>query len=192
MNSDAAGGSLINIKVGLGVVVPSGQWAYFPWPLWLKEGKMGSQEQPLASQLQLLEICGPLVGMSTWPRLWMNKAVVFMVDNQSAVFCWERGYSRKDRLSSTVVKAIYDLGRHLNSKPFIKKVARCSTKGSLAADFLSKGDFKNFFASSPGSPVDPSRIPPILVRWLFYPVVDHNLGNKIAEELKAGGLDLLK
>ena len=191
VNSDAAGGSLINIKVGQGVVAPSGQWAYFPWPLWLKRGGLGSQGQPLGAQLQLLEICGALVGLATWPRLWMNKAVVFRIDNQAAVFCWERGYSRKDRLSSTVVKAIYDLSLHLNSQPFIKKVARCSTRGAMAADLISKGDFTSFFDCSPESPVDPSRIPPVLVRWLSWPVVDYNLGEKIALDLKARGLDLL-
>ena len=191
LNSDAAGGSLVNIKVGLGVISDSWEWCYFPWPMWLKEGKCGSTGVPLTAQLQLLELCGPLVGLATWANLLRNKAVVFYTDNQSAVFCWERGYSRKDRLSSTVVKAVYDLGLHLNVQPYIKKVARCSTRESVAADRLSQGAFEEFFKCAPEAPVSPSRIPPTLVRWLSWPVVDYDLGKKIAFELKSNGLDLL-
>ena len=191
VNSDAAGGSLVNIKVGLGVVSHNWEWCYFPWPMWLKQGKCGSTGVPLTSQLQFLELCGPLVGLATWAGLLRNKAVVFFTDNQSAVFAWERGYSPKDKLSSTIVKAIYDLGLHLNVKPFIKKVARCSTKESTAADCLSQGAFKEFFQGALNAPASPTRIPSVLVRWLSWPVVDYHLGKKIATELKSDGLDLL-
>ena len=55
-----------------------------------------------------------------------------------------------------------------------------------------KGEFKEFFAVSPESPVDPMRIPPTLVRWLTWPVVDFNLGFKLAKELQAAGVDVLE
>ena len=190
--SDAAGGSLVNIKAGLGVVLPSGDWAYFPWAKWLQMGRSGSTGVALNSQLMFLELCGPLVGLTIGAKMWLNSPVVFRIDNQSGVYTWRKGYSRKDSLSSTVVKALFDLGRHLNSSVYIDKVARCSTKGALAADYLSKGEFKEFFAVSPESPVDPMRIPPTLVRWLTWPVVDFNLGFKLAKELQAAGVDVLE
>ena len=51
-----------------------------------------------------------------------------MIDNQAGVFTWNTGYSRKDPLSRTVVKAVYDLSRHLHCSVFIKKVTKCSTR----------------------------------------------------------------
>ena len=162
--TDAAGGSLVNKKAGLGVIMPDGSWAYFPWPGWLQSGGFASTGVPLNSQLMFLELCGPLVGLAMGASQYLNCPVVFRVDNQSAVYTWRKGYSNRDSLSSTVVKAIYDLSGHLNASVFISKVARCSTRGAIAADCLSKGDFKEFFAFSPESPVDPSRIPATLVR----------------------------
>lgn len=190
--TDAAGGSLVNIKAGLGVVLPTGDWAYFPWPRWLQAGGLASTGAPLNSQLMYLELCGPLVGLAVGASRWMNGPVVFRIDNQSGVYTWRKGYSTKDALSSTVVKAIYDLGRHLNCSVFIEKVARCSTRGAAAADCLSKGEFTEFFHVSTASPVDPLRIPSTLVRWLSWPVVDLSLGAKIARELRARGVDTLE
>ena len=190
--TDAAGGTLVNIKAGLGVVLPTGDWSYFPWPRWLRAGGLASTGRPINSQLMYLELCGPLVGLAIGAAQWMNGPVVFRIDNQSGVYTWRKGYSNKDSLSSTVVKAIYDLSRHLNCAVFISKVARCSTRGAKAADCLSKGEFSEFFLISPESPVDPSRIPSTLVRWLTWPVVDLNLGAKIARELRAKGLDILE
>ena len=139
-----------------------------------------------------LELCGPLVALAVGASRWMNGPVVFKIDNQSGVYTWRKGYSNKDSLASTVVKAIYDLGRHLNCSVFISKVARCSTRGAIAADCLSKGDFSEFFRISPESPVDPVRIPSTLVRWLTWPVVDLSLGAKIARELRAQGTEILE
>ena len=190
--SDAAGGSLVNIKAGLGVVLPTGDWAYFPWARWLQAGGLSSVGVPLNAQLMLLELTGPLVGLAVGASLLKNRPVLFLIDNQAGVFTWNKGYSRKDPLSSTVVKAVYDLSRHLNCSVFIKKVARCSTRGAKAADCLSKGEFREFFWCSPESPVDPMRIPAVLVRWLTWPVVDLSLGTKIARELKEKGIEILE
>ena len=190
--TDAAGGSLINIKAGVGVVLPNGDWAYMPWARWIQEGRLGSTGIALNAQLQLLELTGPLIGMAVGASFWKNRSVDFKIDNAAGVFTWRKGYSRKDQLSSTVVKAIYDLAIHLNCSPFISKVARCSTRGAKAADCLSKGEFKDFFAFSPESPVDPLRIPACLVRWLAWPVVDFHLGSTIAQELKEKGVEILE
>ena len=190
--TDAAGGSLVNIKAGLGVVLPTGDWAYFPWPHWIQSGGLASTGAPVNSQLMYLELCGPLVGLAVGASRWMNGPVVFRIDNQSGVYTWRKGYSSKDPLSSTVVKAIFDLGRHLNCSVYIAKVARCSTRGAVAADCLSKGEFGEFFRVSPASPVDPLRIPSTLVRWLSWPIVDLSLGTKIATELRARGVDTLE
>ena len=106
----------------------------------------------------------------------------------SAVYSWRKGHSTKDRLASTLAKAIYDLGRRLNCDIFITKVARCSTKGAL----LSKGDIRAFYDLCPESPVDPLRIPGTLLLWLNAPRVDYQLGDRIAEDLGKKGVFVLQ
>lgn len=135
--SDAAGGNLLNLRGGVGALLPDGSWVWFPWPLWLHAGMKGSEGYALNSQLQLLELVGPLLALATAPELFRNQAVEYRTDNQSAVFTWRKGYS-KEPFSTTVVKAVFDLSVALNSRPYITKVARCSTVGALAADHISK------------------------------------------------------
>ena len=188
--SDAAGGTLVNLKVGVGILLPGGGWSYFPWPWWLKAGLPGPEGYPLNAQLQFLELCGPLIALSAGAKSCMNKAVNFRLDNMSAVYVWRKGYSTRDRLSSTVVKAIFDLAQRLNASPFVTKVARCSTPGAAAVDALSKGEFGMFFKISADSGPEPLRIPGVLVRWLNSPVADDDLGQRIAEDLKRSGLNV--
>ena len=189
--SDAAGGTLLNIKVGMGALLPGGAWSYFPWPHWLKAGLPGPAGKPLNAQLQFLELCGVLMAVTAGARECRNKALNCRIDNAAGVFTWRKGYSTRDKLSSSVVKAIYDVASHLNSKVFITKVARCSTRGAVAADALSKGDFKSFFEASPSSGPEPLAIPATLVRWLNAPVVDYTLGDRIVEEWRRTGLEVL-
>ena len=189
--SDAAGGTLLNVKVGVGALLPGGAWVYFPWPQWLKAGLPGPEGKPLNAQLQYLELCGVLVAIAAGPRLCMNKALNCRIDNSAAVFTWRKGYSTRDKLATVVVKAVYELASHLNSKVYVTKIARCSTQESIAADALSKGDFSAFFKASPQSAADPLRIPSTLVRWLTAPVVDYKLGSRIVREWKEGGIGVL-
>ena len=184
--TDAAGGSLLNPRAGVGALLPDGSWVWFPWPLWLHAGEHGSEGFALNAQLQFLELCGPLLALATAPNLFRNRAVEFRVDNQSAVYTWRKGYS-KEPFSSTVVKAIYDLARALNCRPFITKVARCSTVGAVAADHLSEGELHDFYSWCPESPVFARRIPARLVKWLTWPVVNLALGTSLAEEIQLSG-----
>ena len=189
--SDAAGGSLLNIKAGVGVLMPGGSWSYWPWPSWLQAGLPGPEGAALNAQLQMLELCGPILGMASHPALCRNRDVVFRLDNMSGVYTWRKGYSNRDKLATTLVKALYDLSRYLNCSAFITKVARCSNSAAAAADYLSKGDWDNFFRHSPDSPAKPARIPVALATWLAAPRVDLSLGTSIAEELRSRGEGVL-
>ena len=209
VDTDAAGGSLINLRAGVGVLLPSGQWTWAPWARWLQAGLPGPDGRPLNAQMLTLELCGPLIALAVGGSVLRNRAVKFRMDNMSAVYTWRKGYSSKDKLASTLVKAIFDLATRLNCKPFICKVARCSTKGAMAADMISKGaffsflifgftlflcvgDIKGFYKLCPGSPVDPLPIPVALLQWLQAPKVDYGLGMKIAEELGRKGESVLR
>lgn len=188
--SDAAGGNLLNPRGGVGALLPDGTWVWFPWPMWLHAGLEGSEGYALNSQLQFLELVGPLLALATAPELFRNQAVEYKTDNQSAVFTWRKGYS-KEALSTAVVKAVYDLSAALNSRPFITKVARCSTVGALAADHISKGALREFYRCCPASPTFARRIPVKLVQWLSWPTVDMELGVALAREIRQRGGDVL-
>lgn len=190
-HTDAAGGSLLNVRAGVGALMPGGLWCYFPWPRWLQAGLPGPDGRALNAQLLTLELCGPLIGMASLPEVCRNKALVFKIDNMSAVYVWRKGYSSKDKLATTLVKAVYDLSRYLNCSVFFEKIARCSTPGAVAADCLSKGDWDLFFKVSPQSPPGPARIPVPLLAWLNAPVLDLKLGSTIALELQRVGKEVL-
>ena len=189
--SDAAGGTLLNVKVGVGALLPGGAWVYFPWPMWLKAGFPGPEGKPLNAQLQYLELCGVLIAIAAGPMFCMNKGLNCRIDNSAAVFTWRKGYSTRDKLATVVVKAIYEMASHLNSTVYVTKIARCSTREAVAVDALSKGDFGAFFKASPQSGAQPLRIPSTLVRWLSAPVVDYQLGSRIVMEWKEGGIGVL-
>ena len=191
VHTDAAGGSLTNIRAGVGAVMPGGSWCYFPWPAWLQAGLPGPEGAALNAQLQMLELCGPIMAMAAHPEKCRNKALVFRTDNMSAVYTWRKGYSNRDKLSTSLVKALYDLSRFLNCSVYITKVARCSTPAASAADCLSKGDWDGFFKFSPNSPSSPTRIPVTLLKWMSAPRVDLALGSAIAEELRNMGRGVL-
>ena len=182
---------MLNVKVGVGALLPGGDWCYFPWPAWLKAGFPGPEGKPLNAQLQYLELCGVLVAIAAGAKFCMNKSLNCRIDNAAAVFTWRKGYSTRDKLATVVVKTIYELASHLNSTVYVTKIARCSTRESVAVDALSKGDFGAFFRASPRSKSDPMRIPATLVRWLSAPVVDYGLGSRIVAEWRKEGMGIL-
>ena len=92
--SDAAGRSLLNVRAGIGILMPGAGWSYFPSPRWLQAGLPGLA---LNTQLQMLELCGPILD----PELCRHRAMIFRLDNMSDT--WRKAYSSKDRLSFTLV-----------------------------------------------------------------------------------------
>ena len=120
-----------------------------------------------------------------------NKALNCRIDNAAGVFTWRKGYSTRDKLSSSVVKAIYDVAVHLNSKVFITKVARCSTREAVAGDALSKGDLQAGLDFMEYARPEPGFTSRTMLKWLSRPVPTRVLGPAILLELRHRGYAVL-
>jgi hypothetical protein len=106
------------------------------------------------------------------------------VDNAGSVAIWQKGYSTRCRLSSTIVTSIHAIAAAVGCTVNIQKITRCSNAEAAAADSLSKGQF----AAARGFvqlDTEPARIPPALVRWINEPTPTDDLAHLVLRELAA-------
>ena len=180
--TDAAGGSYHKVGHGLGGVMGQ-NWFYLPWPKWINMNQCNSKGVKFSRKLTCLEMLGPLVLVSTFPDVIRNTQVVVYVDNQGACDIYRKGYSTSCLYSYTVAKALWEVSQALNCTVLVKKIRRCSDKGSLAADALSKASFTTFYNLVPRRKVEPGRVPRSVLRWLEDPRDDLKLGESLLREL---------
>ena len=112
-----------------------------------------------------------------------NTELVVYVDNKGACDIWRKGFSTSCFYSYSIAKALNDVSRGLNCRVHVTKIARCSDSGSIAADAISKADFKLFRAVMPDYNRAMCNIPVTIQRWLSDPRVDMELGDKILLEM---------
>ena len=110
-----------------------------------------------------------------------------MVDNAGSLAIWRKGYSSKCELSSTLVRAMFEVAASLECRVEISKVTRCSDVGSAMSDALSKCEFVKFKELSLdfGYVMNDSmgEIPGALVKWIQGPTENLELGREILEEM---------
>ena len=181
--TDAAGGTSSHMGAGMGVVVPTGEWAYLPWPAWLNNGGKNSDGVRFANKMSCLEMLGPLAALCTMGKEVMSEVLIVHVDNQGSVDIYRKGHTTGCVYTSTVAKACFDLAMSMGCTLVVKKIRRCSDAGSLLADMISKGDLAEFRKLMPNRYL-PTMLPTTLVNWVKDPVEDLHLGYRIAEELK--------
>ena len=184
--TDAAGGTSASLGAGCGVVVGS-WWAYLPWPYIINNGGTDEGGKQFARKLSALELVGPLVVVCGAPNEVRGKPVKIYVDNAGSVGIYEKGYSTSCSLSSTLVRAIYQVATALECRVDIVKIARCSNIGSIMADSLSKAAFINFMdtAARAGLKMNENagKVPEAVKKWLEYPCDDWYLGERILKEI---------
>ena len=61
----------------------------------------------------------------------------------------------------------------------------------MAADALSKSDFKRFFSTIPEADDLPRKVPRSFLMWLSDPTEDMELGKKVVVELQKEGVDVV-
>lgn len=181
--SDAAGGSRDSIKAGVGAVMLPGRWVYVPWPAWLNAGGRNRDGVRFSSKLSCLELLGPLLVVATMGMECKGRVLVVMVDNAGSVAIYRKGHSVACPYSSTVAKAAFDLSERWGVRLIVKKIRRCSNKGAVIADAISKGDFPLVRQMMKDREKAPRVVPSVLWDWVSRPRVDLSLGDKIAQEL---------
>ena len=181
--TDAAGGSLGKVGHGVGGIIPPHSWFYLPWPQWLNKSHTNSQGVKFSRKLTCLELLGPLVTLCVAPDMIRNQHLVVYVDNQGSCDIFRKGYSTSCFYSGTVVRAMHEVADGLNCTLHVVKITRCSDAGALAADMLSKADFRGFNKLMPGRNASPAVIPKAILEWVQDPTVSLSLGEKICKEM---------
>lgn len=136
--TDARGGSLDGSGGGCGGIMLPWLWFMLPW------GDKINKSVDLRSQLSALELVGPLVSICCGEQWLHDKELEIFVDNQGSVDIFRKGFSSKDGLSNTLVKAISEVATAICCSVYITKISRCSTPETEVADALSKNNMTRF------------------------------------------------
>lgn len=188
--SDAAGGSFGHIGPGLGVVYPATlSWAYLPWPTWLNQGRANSDGVIFTSKLTALELLGPLVAVCVAGEDGMSSTLRVHVDNSGSVGIFNSGHGTC-KYASTLAKAAFDVSTGMGITLKVCKIRRCSDKGSVLADAISKGDIKGARKLWPGMG-RLVEVPKAVIDWVKDPKEDFGLGQRILEELRGEMRDIV-
>ena len=138
-------------------------------------------------KLSALELVGPLAIVCGVPDKVRGKALRVHVDNIGSVEIWKKGYSTTCELSSTLVRAIFEVSAALQCHIDLVKITRCSNPGSDMSDALSKAEFVRFREVATRENCELSEhlgtVPQALHDWIRRPTDDWFLGEKILREL---------
>ena len=192
--TDAAGGTLETPSRGCGGVLGQ-QWFYIPWSIRVNGGSWKVEGRKVGRKLSALELIGPLAGLVMFAETCRARPLRIWVDNAGSVGIWRKGYSNFCSLSTTIVKAISVVAAGLGCHVDILKVTRCSSRGPILADLVSKAKFHEFRdkCSSWGMEMAaaPMDIPKVLMEWVCLPRPDDDLGSRILGHLAEQGIEML-
>ena len=121
------------------------------------------------SKLTCLEGVGVLIAVCVSYTVISNRALEVYCDNQGTVDISRKGYSSVCPYSYTVIKAAHDVSFAFNCQLQVTKIRRCTGKGAVLADRLSKADFSSLKSDMPKKQEDPAFIPRTLLKWLRDP-----------------------
>ena len=189
---DAAGGSDTSKGNGFGGViwdVEERPMVYGCWPPLIQSNKKDQFGNKFARKLTMLEGVAALAILCAEPGLVRNRAVRILTDNRGLAMAFSKAHSR-DKFTYSVMLAIKDIAKYLNIQLAITWTPRCSSPGELVADMLSKAKFEEA-SKTAERPVNLSRVPRTLLRWLEAPRVTRLLGMAILEEFEGEGISVL-
>ena len=77
----------------------------------------------------------------------------------------------------------------------VRKITRCSERGAVLADLLSKARFSEAAQlgrdQGGGWETEPARVPALLLSWVAEPRPDDSLGHRLLEFMAASGVPIL-
>ena len=192
--TDAAGGTLDSLGRGTGGVLGD-RWFYVPWSTGVNGGFVRVDGKKVGRKLTALELIGPLIALVAFADECRRWPVNIWVDNAGSVGVWRKGYSNYCRLCTTLVKAISVVAAGLGCRVAVQKITRCSNRGAVIADMLSKARFGEaaLLARRDGHrwQPEPARVPGVLLDWVAAPRPDDDLGHRLLIHLAASGVPVL-
>ena len=181
--TDAAGGCMRTGGHGLGGVGP-GWWAYTPWSRYINNVQnVDAKGKKFSQKLSLLELLGPLLVVAAGAAACRGQDVRVWVDNIGAVIIYRKGYCPDCPITSTVARAINVVSTGIGCRMYVTKIRRCSNRGAVMADALSKAAFRMFVDLWEGPLPDASPVPRALLQWMQKPAEDPALGDRILAEI---------
>ena len=144
-------------------------------------------------KMSMMELVGWTLVVTCFPREIMNRAVVVQIDNEGTICHIRKGYDAKCVVTSSLLRATYEVSRGLNAEAYARKVSRCSARGPVLADMLSKESdkFVEMWMEEEGVEPWPRDIPPALKWWLQHPGEDNELGRKILKHMRRQGVRVI-
>jgi hypothetical protein len=182
--TDAAGGSRERVGAGTGGVCGS-WWFYVPWSKKINAGGWRIDGKKVGRKLSALELVGPLIAIAAGHKKFANSHATIWVDNAGSVAIWEKGYSTRCRLASTIVTTIHAIAAAIGCTVHLQKIRRCSNPHAIAADALSKAQFP-LARAAVHLDTEPAPIPITLLSWIDRPNPSDDLAHLILKEIAAG------
>merc|ERR1712082_424921 len=139
-------------------------------------------------KMLFLELCGHLLHITAFAEECQGKIIATRIDNDGSVVMWRKGYDLKCPINNSLIRAADHVATAIGCAAYVVGIVRRSTWGAVAADALSKSDFKEFgevMLENVGKIGDARPVPLTFLAWLENPVVDKFLGQKIVDELAA-------
>ena len=189
---DAAGGSDTSKGNGFGGVIWDAEdkpMVYGKWPPLIQTNMKDNSGNKFARKLTMLEGVAALAILCARPDLIRNRAVRILTDNRGLAMAYKKAHSR-DPFTYSVMLAIKDVAKYMNTQLAITWTPRCSSPGEQVADMLSKAKFVEA-AETAGCPVNLCKVPRTLLKWLEAPRVSRLLGLAILDEMESEGVDIL-
>ena len=149
---------------------------FYRWP-----DSLATPQGTYSSKLSFLEGVAGLAGFYSVAEHIRGRAVTLFTDNRGLVFSFNKGHSSCD-LTSTIILAMQRFAQAIGANISLEWVPRCSSKQTLAADYLSKGLF-HLASETVGLPVVPGRYSLTLASYVEGPVVTRCLGQAMAKEI---------
>ena len=141
--TDSAGGS----KGGYGIYF-AGQWAQGTWPKhWVETG--------ITRDMTLLELFPVVAALMSWESYFVNKKVIFHVDNQAVVQIINMKTSKSSRVMTLVRQMVL---MNLKNNTLVKAIYIPSKQNQIA-DCLSRSQWGKFRSLAPEADQWPTKIP---------------------------------
>jgi len=122
-----------------------------------------------------LELIGLLIPLISDPLLFVNKKVIFKVDNLAAIFGLENGSVKNDANASVFVRAIVLICGFLNCEIFMEHLPRKADWESKIVDNLSRKSSTTRFERKLVDSFKFDSLPTCLQRWLERPILNWQL-----------------
>ena len=171
-------------------------YVIFEWPALMRSMKVcPGCGVPWRYKMSMMELVGWTMVVCCFPWEIMNGSVVVQIDNEGTIWQIKKGYDSKCVVVSSLLRTTYEVARGLNAEAFARKVSRCSARGPVMADQLSKGlveEFMKEWTKEEGVERRPREVPPALKYWLEHPSVDGGLSKKILRYMRRCGVPVLQ